>query len=114
MILAQVAIACLVTLRPNKVQTFDQTLQRLEILQAVDVLRAYLAASCCHGSHYGNFEFRAQLRLSFPDSLVSLAQISCRTLLGRSSFGLLPPPVRAARPTPRGGPCLLAALERGY
>ena len=58
---AQVAIACLVTLRPNEVQPFDQALQRLEILQAVDVFRAYLAASCCHGSHYGNFEPRAQL-----------------------------------------------------
>jgi hypothetical protein len=77
---AQVAIACLVTLRPNEVQTFDQTLQRLEILQAVNVFRAYLAASCCHGSRYGNFELRAQLRPPSLDSLGSLAQISCRTL----------------------------------
>ena len=86
LISAQVAIACLVTLRPDEVQTFDQTLQRLEILQAVNVFRAYLAASCCHGSHYGNFELRAQLRPPSLDSLGSLAQISCRTLLGCSSF----------------------------
>jgi hypothetical protein len=46
MFLAQVAIACLVSLRPNEVQPFDQTLQRLEILQAVDVFRKYLAAGC--------------------------------------------------------------------
>ncbi len=87
---ARVAIACLVTLRPHEVQPFNQTLQRLEILQAVDVFRAYLAASCGHGSHYGNFEFRAQLRPPSLDSLVSLAQISCRTLLGRSSFAVRP------------------------
>ena len=86
MILAQVAIACLVSLRPHEVQPFDQTLQRLEILQAVNVFRAYLAASCCHGSHYGNFEPRAQLGPPSLDSLASLAQISCRTLLERSSF----------------------------
>ena len=49
MMLAQVAIACLVSLRPHEVQPFDQALQCLEILQAVDVLRAYLAASCGHG-----------------------------------------------------------------
>jgi hypothetical protein len=45
----------------REVQPFDQALQRLEILQAVDVFRAYLAASCGHGSHYGNFEPGAQL-----------------------------------------------------
>ena len=84
----QVAIACLVTLRLHEVQPFNQPLQRLEILQAVDILRAYLAASCCHGSHCGNFEFRAQLRPSSRVSLVSLvslAQISCPTLLAASS-----------------------------
>ena len=81
MFLAQVAIARPVTLRPHEVQPFDQTLQRLEILQAVDVCRAYLAASCGHGSHCGNFEFRAQLRPPSLGSLASLAQISCRTLL---------------------------------
>jgi len=81
---AQVAIACLVTLSPYEVQPFDQALQRLKILQAVNVFRAYLAASCGHGSHYGNFELRAQLRPAFLGSLASLAQMSCRTLLGRS------------------------------
>ena len=81
---AQVAIACLVTLRPHEVQPFNQPLQCLEILQAVDVFRAYLAASCCHGSHYGNFELRAQPRPASLDSLASLAQISCRTLLAAS------------------------------
>ena len=83
---AQVAIACLVTLRPHEVQPFNQPLQCLEILQAVDVFRAYLAASCGHGSHYGNFELRAQLSPTSLSSLVSLAQISCRTLLGRERF----------------------------
>jgi hypothetical protein len=39
----------------REVQPFDQTLQRLEILQAVDVFRAYLAASCGHGSHYATW-----------------------------------------------------------
>jgi hypothetical protein len=62
---AQVAIACLVTLRPHAEQPFSQPLKRPERLQAVDVFRAYLAASCCHGSHYANFELRAQLRLFF-------------------------------------------------
>ena len=83
---AQVAIARLVTLRPHEVQPFDQALQRLEILQAVDVFRAYLAASCGHGSHYGNVEPRAQLGLSFPESLDPLAHISCRTGVGRERY----------------------------
>jgi len=60
----QVTIARLVTLRPHEVQPFNQALQRLEILQAVDVFRADLAASCGYGSHYGNLEPRAQLSLS--------------------------------------------------
>ena len=127
LILAQVAIACLVSLRPHEVQPFDQTLQRLEILQAVNVFRAFLAASCCHGSHYGNFEPRAQLGPPSLDSLASLAQISCRTLLGRSSFLSSPwprvfnlwsrcrghgqvenlPPRGAAHPVPNRSGCVL-------
>ena len=83
---ARVAIACLDTLRPHEVQPFDQALQRLEILQAVDVLGAYLAASCCHGSHYGNFAPRAQLSPHPSDSLGSLAQMLCRTGVGRERF----------------------------
>ena len=74
---AQGTIACLVPLRPHEAQTFTETLQRIEILQAVDVFkpwmssgrgclqgvdvfRAYLAASCRHDSHYDNFELKAQ------------------------------------------------------
>jgi len=86
MFLAQVTIACLFALRPHEVQPFDQTLQRLERLQAVDVFRAYLAASYGHGSHYGNFQLRAQLGPPSLDSLVSLAHISCQTLLATSPF----------------------------
>lgn len=42
----QVAIACLVSLRPHEVQAFDQPMHRLEPFQAVDVFSAYLAARC--------------------------------------------------------------------
>ena len=64
---------------------FFRTLSRV-----LDVFRAYLAASYSHGSRYGNFEFRAQLHPPSVDSLVSLAHIACRTLLGRSSFAVRP------------------------
>ena len=107
MILEQVAIACLVTLRPHEVQPFDQSLQRLEILQAVDVFRAYLAASCGHGSHYGNFELRAQLSPTSLSSLVSLAQISCRTLLGRERFS------GTRRSSARGHKFLTCGIDAG-
>ncbi len=105
----QVAIARLVTLRPNEVQPFDQALQRLKILQAVDVFRADLAASCGHGSHYGNFSSRAQLSPPSLVSLDSLAQISCRTLMLPSRISSTwsgpTPACSASRPAGNGNCC---------